>query len=121
MPDAENVKRVYELINLDCPICASKIEHKIKSLPGVDYAAVSYSTKQLRVSAKNPDAMLPIFQEICRSFLSYVTVIPREEGPEQSDKFRTYKVDGLDCAACSIKVQDAVSAIPGVTMATLVS
>ena len=120
MPDAENVKRVYELINLDCPICASKIEHKIKSLPGVDYAAVSYSTKQLRVSAKNPDAMLPIFQEICRSFLSYVTVIPREEGPEQSDKFRTYKVDGLDCAACSIKVQDAVAAIPGVTMATLV-
>ena len=120
MPDADNVKRVYELINLDCPICASKIEHKIKSLPGVSYATVSYGTKQLRVSAKNPDAMLPIFQEICRSFLSYVTVVPREEGPEQSDKFRTYKVDGLDCAACSIKVQDAVSAIPGVKMATLV-
>ena len=120
MPDAENVKRVYELINLDCPICASKIEHKIKSLPGVDYAAVSFGTKQLRVSAKNPDAMLPIFQEICRSFLSYVTVVPREEGPEQSDKFRTYKVDGLDCAACSIKVQDAVAALPIVDEAILV-
>ena len=120
MPDADNVKRVYELINLDCPICASKIEHKIKSLPGVDYASVSFGTKQLRVSAKNPDAMVPIFQEICRSFLSYVTVVPRDEGPEQSDKFRTYKVDGLDCAACSIKVQDAVSAIPGVKNATLV-
>ncbi|MBR1760009.1 MAG: cadmium-translocating P-type ATPase, partial [Schwartzia sp.] len=120
MPDADNVKRVYELINLDCPICASKIEHKIKSLPGVDYATVSYSTKQLRVSAKNPDAMLPIFQEICRSFLSYVTVVPRDEGPGQSDKFRTYNVSGLDCAACSIKVQDAVAAIPGVQMATLV-
>ena len=46
--------------------------------------------------------MLPIFQEICRSFLSYVTVVPREEGPGQSDKFRTYNVAGLDCAACSI-------------------
>ena len=120
MPDADDVKRVYSLINLDCPICAAKIEHKIKSLPGVSYATVSYSTKQLRVSAKNPDAMLPIFQEICRSFLSYVTVVPREEGPEQSDKFRTYNVAGLDCAACSIKVQDAIAAIPGVKMATLV-
>ena len=120
MPDADNVKRVYSLINLDCPICASKIEHKIKSLPGVSYATVSYSTKQLRVSAKNPDAMLPVFQEICRSFLSYVTVVPREEGPESSDKFHTYDVKGLDCAACSIKVQDAISAIPGVKMATLV-
>ena len=120
MPDADNVKRVYSLINLDCPICASKIEHKIKSLPGVSYATVSYSTKQLRVSAKNPDAMLPVFQEICRSFLSYVTVVPREEGPEASDKFHTYDVKGLDCAACSIKVQDAISAIPGVKMATLV-
>ncbi len=120
MPDADNVKRVYSLINLDCPICASKIEHKIKSLPGVSYATVSYSTKQLRVSAKNPDAMLPVFQEICRSFLSYVTVVPREEGPEASDKFHIYDVKGLDCAACSIKVQDAISAIPGVKMATLV-
>ena len=120
MPDADDVKRVYSLINLDCPICASKIEHKIKSLPGVSYATVSFGTKQLRVSAKNPDAMLPVFQEICRSFLSYVTVVPREEGPEQSDKFRTYNVAGLDCAACSIKVQDAIAAIPGVKMATLV-
>ena len=120
MPDADNIKRVYNLINLDCPICASKIEHKIKSLPGVSYATVSYSTKQLRVSAKNPDAMLPVFQEICRSFLSYVTVVPREEGPESSGKFHTYNVKGLDCAACSIKVQDAISAIPGVKMATLV-
>ena len=120
MPDADNVKRVYSLINLDCPICASKIEHKIKSLPGVSYSSVSYSTKQLRVSAKNPDAMLPVFQEICRSFLSYVTVVPRDEGPETSSKFRTYNVKGLDCAACSIKVQDAIAAIPGVKMATLV-
>ena len=120
MPDADNVKRVYSLINLDCPICASKIEHKIKSLPGVSYATVSYSTKQLRVSAKNPDAMLPVFQEICRSFLSYVTVVPREEGPESYGKFHTYNVKGLDCAACSIKVQDAIAAIPGVKMATLV-
>ena len=120
MPDADDVKRVYSLINLDCPICAAKIEHKIKSLPGVSYAVVSYGTKQLRVSAKNPDAMLPVFQEICRSFLSYVTVVPRDEGPGQSDKFRTYNVAGLDCAACSIKVQDAIAAIPGVKMATLV-
>ncbi|MBO6038844.1 MAG: cation transporter, partial [Acidaminococcaceae bacterium] len=120
MPDADDVKRVYSLINLDCPICAAKIEHKVKSLPGVSYAAVSFGTKQLRVSAKNPDAMLPVFQEICRSFLSYVTVVPREEGPGQSDKFRTYNVAGLDCAACSIKVQDAIAAIPGVKMATLV-
>ena len=64
--------------------------------------------------------MLPVFQEICRSFLSYVTVVPRDEGPETSSKFRTYNVKGLDCAACSIKVQDAIAAIPGVKMATLV-
>jgi len=120
MPDADDVKRVYSLINLDCPICAAKIEHKVKSLPGVSYAAVSYGTKQLRISAKNPDAMLPVIQEICRSFISYVSVVPREEGPEQSAKFRTYNVKGLDCAACSIKVQDAIAAIPGVKMATLV-
>lgn len=53
MPDADCIKKVYTLKNLGCANCAAKMEYKIKELPGVEYAAVSFVTKQLRLSAKD--------------------------------------------------------------------
>ena len=50
MPDADCIKRVYALKNLGCANCAAKMEYKIKELPGVEYASVSFVTKQLRLS-----------------------------------------------------------------------
>ena len=44
MPDADKIKRVYILQNLGCANCAAKMEYKIKELPGVTYANVSFAT-----------------------------------------------------------------------------
>lgn len=44
--------RIYIVENLDCANCAAKIERKIQSLPGVEYASLTFATKQLRVAAK---------------------------------------------------------------------
>ncbi len=79
MPDAANKKKVYILENLGCANCAAKMEAKIKALPQVDYATITYSTKQLRVSAPDPDALLPIIQEICTSIESEVVVKARQK------------------------------------------
>ncbi len=78
MPDATNKKRVYILENLGCANCAAKMEAKIKALPDVDYATITYSTKQLRVSAPDPDALIPVIQEICTAIESEVVVKKRE-------------------------------------------
>ena len=77
MPDAANKKRVYILENLGCANCAAKMEAKIKALPTVDYATITFSTKQLRVSAPDPDALLPTIQAICSSIESEVVVKQR--------------------------------------------
>jgi len=77
MPDADVPKKVYLLENLDCANCAAKMEHKIQELPGVRYASVSFTTKQLRLSATNQEALLPKIQEICQAIESAVVVIPR--------------------------------------------
>ena len=126
MPDADDFKCVYILENLDCANCAARMEHKIKRLPGVTYATVSYPAKQLRLSAKNPDKLLPILQEICMSVDSEVRVIPKsrvkknhgvvKEGPAA---FRTYAVKGLDCAVCAQKVEDAINDMPEIDEAVL--
>ena len=41
---------------LDCAACAAKLEQRINRVPGVVSATLSYATKQLRLTAENPDA-----------------------------------------------------------------
>jgi Cd2+/Zn2+-exporting ATPase len=78
MPDADLKKQVFILENLGCANCAAKMEAKIKELPAVKYASVTFATKQLRVSARDPLALRPAFQRICESIESNVRVVPRQ-------------------------------------------
>ena len=70
--------KVYILQNLGCAHCAAKMEDKINELPGVTAATITYTTKQLRLSAADPDIYLPEVQKICASIESEVTVVPRD-------------------------------------------
>lgn len=120
MPDADKVKRVYILKNLGCANCAAKMEYKIKELPGVTYANVSFATKQLRLSAADHEALLPLIQEICTSIESDVEVVPRDKLPQLSrDHSRTYLVQNLDCANCGAKIERALNAMPEIDSAVL--
>ena len=120
MPDADKVKRVYILKNLGCANCAAKMEYKIKELPGVTYANVSFATKQLRLSAADHEALLPLIQKICTSIESDVEVIPRDKRPEVGkDNSRTYLVQNLDCANCGAKIERALNAMPEIDSAVL--
>ena len=119
MPDADKVKRVYILKNLGCANCAAKMEYKIKELPGVTYANISFATKQLRLSAADHEALLPEIQKICTSIESDVEVVPRDRRPQLGSKSRTYLVQNLDCANCGAKIERALNNMPEVTEAVL--
>lgn len=41
------MKRIYNLENLDCANCAAKMEAKIKKIPGVTAASVSFFAQKL--------------------------------------------------------------------------
>lgn len=70
--------KIYIVDNLDCANCAAKIERKIQSLPGVEYASITFATKQLRVAAKNHKALLPLMQEACKAIEPDAVITPRE-------------------------------------------
>ena len=119
MPDADKIKRVYILQNLGCANCAAKMEYKIKELPGVTYANVSFATKQLRLSAADHEALLPEIQKICTSIESDVVVVPRDRRPQLGGKSRVYLVQNLDCANCGAKIERALNAMPEIDEAIL--
>ena len=78
--------RIYIVENLDCANCAAKIERKIQSLPGVEYASLTFATKQLRVAAKNQDELFPKMVAACNSIEPDAKIIPREETKKKDDK-----------------------------------
>ena len=61
------MNKVYLMENLDCANCAAKIEAKINAMPEVEEATITFATRQLRVRAENPDALLEEMIRLARS------------------------------------------------------
>ena len=61
------MNKVYLMENLDCANCAAKIEAKINAMPEVEEATITFTTRQLRVRAENPDALLEEMIRLARS------------------------------------------------------
>ena len=60
-------QKVYEIENLCCANCAAKIEAKFNALPEVESAVIVFPTKQLRLTAEDPDALLEKLTAIART------------------------------------------------------
>lgn len=71
-------QKVYILENLGCANCAAKMERKIKELPEVEDAVITFATKQLKVASNHQEDLLPVLQEICVSIESEVVVKQKE-------------------------------------------
>lgn len=57
----------YAMPSLDCPACAVKLEKLINEQPGVLSATVSYATKQLKLTAEDPDSMIDELVRVCNT------------------------------------------------------
>lgn len=114
MPDEDVEKRVYILEGIDCANCAAKIEAKIRSMPEVAFASVSFATKQLRVSANNQDELLPKMQAAVDAIEDGVTLVPRKRKSMGVSATKTYLLEGLDCANCAAKIEAKLKEMDGV-------
>ena len=61
-------RKVYIIDNLDCANCAAKIEKKFNDHKDVQEAIITFSTKQLRLTAENPDSLIPELTRILLGF-----------------------------------------------------
>ena len=60
-------RKIYIIDNLDCANCAAKIESKFNAHPEVEEAIITFATKQLRLTAADPDALIPELIKIART------------------------------------------------------
>ena len=67
-------EKIYILDDLDCANCAAKIESKLNAHPLVEKATITFTTRQLRLSAEDPDGLIPELERIARTVESGVTI-----------------------------------------------
>ena len=87
-PPDDYEKKVYQMKNLGCAHCAAQMEERIGQLPDVLNACVIYTTGQLRITAKQPQALLATIQSICQSIEPDVRVVEQaaaHPGHDQED------------------------------------
>ena len=72
------MKKVYIIENLDCANCAAKIEKKFNDHPKVQEATITFATKQLRLTAEDPDALIEELTQIARTVESGAVILARD-------------------------------------------
>ena len=71
--------KVYTIEGLDCANCAAKIETKINAMDEVEFATVTFTTKQLRVCADHSDELLEAMTRVARTVEHDVVIRPRDD------------------------------------------
>ena len=71
------MKKVISVEDLDCAVCAAKMEENIKKIDGVKNAAVSFLAQKivLEVDEKDVDNVLPQIVKACKKVDSAVKVL----------------------------------------------
>lgn len=62
------MKKVFRIENLDCALCATKLEEAIAKIDGVEKANVSFLTKKIKITADDSkiDSVIDELKRVCR-------------------------------------------------------
>ena len=99
-------QKIFLLEGLGCANCAAKMEARINALEEVEYASITYTTKQLRISASvNVLQLMPQINEIVHSLEPDVKVIPYSRTKQDAETLE------IQAAKDSVAVQNSVAVI----------
>lgn len=106
----------FRVRGMDCPSCAIKIENALKRLSGIDQVSVNVSAGSVSIkpssSAFSADAAA---DAIRRLGYDAEIVIPKLSVVDAQERATVrFRVDGMDCASCAIKIETALKRVAGV-------
>jgi heavy metal translocating P-type ATPase len=88
---------------MSCAACAGRVERVLRAVPGVTLASVNLATERAEVQgAAEPEAL---FEAVCKA------------GYGVAATERHIAIQGMTCASCVARVERALQAVPGVTLA----
>ncbi len=96
------------LLGMDCASCAQTIELALKNTPGVLKAHVNIATEEARVS-----------YDANRTDLTQLVATVKSTGYRVGGAELKAHIQGMHCASCVSRIEEALRAVPGVLEATV--
>jgi Cu+-exporting ATPase len=93
---------------MSCAVCASRVEKALGQLPGVDQATVNFATEKAQVTFDSESLTMSALVDAVRS-----------AGYDVPAVTATFPVTGMNCAACSSRVEKTVQGLRGVVRAAV--
>lgn len=110
------LRKAYHFNSLCCRNCAKIIEHEVGALDGITAASVDFASKTLMLETNGeeiPEALAGSIEDIAKKYDSVITL--KKEEPGQKAMY----LNGLDCAECARKLENAVNKLDGVKKANV--
>lgn len=94
------ISKTYILEHLGCANCAAKIEKKIIELPEVQEASITFATKLLRITAEDPDTLIPRIQKIANALEPDIVITERTRRNAAGSKRPERMQQELEACGC---------------------
>ena len=116
-PPSDSTKAItsffIDVPDIHCASCVSRVEEAAKKAPGVQEVTVNLLEKRAQVHGGNPDE---VSRAIEAAGYAAKPVAKKQEG---QDAPFTLLIEGMTCAACVRRVEEAIIEVPGVTEAAV--
>ena len=97
-----------EIDDMTCASCVSRVEKAIRSVPGVQEAAVDLVNGTARVVGGDPQAVVAAIVD-----QGYPARLAQQPQPPQLSGYEL-EIDDMTCASCVARVEKAIRSVPGV-------
>jgi Cu+-exporting ATPase len=113
LPTAEHTARAGAVLRIgvrgmSCASCVGNVEGALRALPGVVEVAVNLATEQAQLTYADKEPDLPALVEAVERS-GYEPVVETGE----------LAVEGMSCASCVARVEEAIAGVPGVLSANV--
>ncbi len=103
----QDIRVSLAIEGMSCASCVSRVENAIKAVPGITQASANLATERADVTFGNtPD-------------LPAVVAAVRAAGYDVREHTQEFSLEGLSCASCVLRAENAIKAVPGVVGAAV--
>ncbi len=108
----------FRIDGLDCADCAAKLARAIQRLAGVREAQVNFAVAKLKVVYDQTSLEATRIIQTVNGF-GYDAVLLQTDGTVSVPVVSVFRIEGLDCADCAVKLEQKIAALAGVQSASV--
>ncbi len=98
----------FQIEGMSCANCAGRVEKALAALDGVSKASVNFALNRANVHFDRS-----------KTDIATITKAVNDAGYSVAEHQLSFDIDGMSCANCALRVEKALSALPGVATASV--